>query len=79
MHIAARFGHSKVVDFLLAHRKKNNLGDLIVLDRKCQTPLHLACILGNVEVVEALLEVTTIHYINLRNSSGHTPSLILQH
>ncbi|XP_022760881.1 protein ACCELERATED CELL DEATH 6-like [Durio zibethinus] len=87
LHIAARYGHSAVVEFLVKHAKALN-GDpeqqgmeaarqmLRTTDEELNTPLHTAVNHGHLGVVRALLESEDPEFSYSANKSKETPLYI---
>lgn len=70
IHWACSFQHEAIVDLLLHQMKKVDLDDL--LDDSGWSALHIACSVGNLELVTKLMNHTIKPDVNLQTSQGVT-------
>ncbi|KAI0472362.1 hypothetical protein F4859DRAFT_522274 [Xylaria cf. heliscus] len=73
LHHTARGASRGAMKFLLQRLEKADLHN--VRDRQRMTPLHVAALAGNLDAVEALLELQSIHCIEIdaRDEGENTP------
>ena len=70
IHIAAMYYKPKVLDLLLAVKP-----DLNAVNAEGNTPLHLACKYGNLDVISQLIKVGGVT-LNPKNKKGETPIML---
>ena len=70
IHIAAMYYKPKVLDLLLAVKP-----DLNAVNAAGDTPLHLACKFGNLDVISQLIKVGGVT-LNTKNNKGETPIML---
>ncbi|XP_071109961.1 ankyrin repeat domain-containing protein 50-like [Haliotis cracherodii] len=69
MMMAAEFGHGELFDFFM------DKGDLSLVDNDCNNILHVACLGGNVDVVQNILSRDIVD-INSRGKYDRTPTMM---
>jgi tetratricopeptide (TPR) repeat protein len=69
LHLAARNGHTKLVDLLISHGARVNTAKA-----DGWTPLHVAVFFGHIEIVKLLLSKDA--NINARTNDGATPLML---
>ena len=74
LHSAVRYNHKEMVQFLLKNGAK-----VKTLNKRHESPLHLAARRGHWEIMEILISafppdsILLIYYLNIRNNMGATP------
>lgn len=69
MHYAAQCGHQHIAEYLLKCKGIN----LMARDCDLSTPLHIAALYSNPEIVKMLCEATQNNGVNSQTSYGSTP------
>ena len=69
LHLAIKFKHEKVVEFLLEQNADLNVQD----DHNGAVPLHFAAVFGNIPIFKMIFEKTKDENMNPENRLGTTP------
>lgn len=71
LHWAVSFQHEEIVLYLLSHMKEVDLDEF--KDDSGWTPFHIACAVGNLNIVNELYERVVKPDVNLQTNQGVTP------
>lgn len=71
LHWAVSFQNEEIIQYLLSHMKSTDIDDLT--DESGWTPFHIACSVGNYNIVEMLYNRDIKPDINLQTGQGTTP------